>query len=268
VAGTCLESKKTKKNIVALLSAVVVCTVFLLRLDRILSGVLLISVIVFNVVYSCYNIKSLVKELNEKNKKTQSDLAVKENEMSVMLSQIKPHFIYNTLNTIQYLCRTEPELAAETIADFSQYLRMNLSITDGKQTVPFSMELEHVKSYLKIEKLRFKHRLKVKYEIEAEDFTVPVLSIQPLVENAVKHGMTNRMNGITIKISARREEDRYVVRIKDDGIGFDKNELAQKHESLGLNNVKMRIETLLDGSLTIESMEGMGTTVEVMIPVK
>lgn len=220
----------------------------------------------------CLYMYRIIKLHNDELKHEKKKLDFKSEEMNVMLSQIKPHFIYNTLNTIQYLCRTDGELAADTISDFSDYLRTNLNFDTNRQVVPFSEELEHVNKYLKIEKLRFRHRLMVKYDVTETDFCVPTLSLQPIIENSVKHGISKRLNGGTITISTYIEDDNYVVQIKDNGVGFTEKEREEKEndakrKSLGLKNISNRIENLLDGRLEIVSRKERGTTARIILPI-
>ena len=217
-------------------------------------------------IWCCAYVSGIISRYNAETERAKLDLQLKEKETALMLSQIKPHFIYNALNTIQYLVRVEPELAAETIADFSDYLRTNLSIGDGKQLVPFSEELKHIKRYLKIEKLRFKSRLQVKYNIETEDFMVPILSIQPIIENAVKHGISPRLNGGTVEISSYLDDTEFVVTVHDNGVGMARKHIRSKHKSLGLNNVKSRVDTLCGGRVEIDTVKDIGTTVTLTFP--
>ncbi len=224
-------------------------------------------------LWFCLYLRIIVKVRNDEVKTAKKDIDFKSEEMSVMLSQIKPHFIYNTLNTIQFLCRTDGELAADTIADFSDYLRTNLNFDSTRQIVPFEEELEHINKYLKIEKLRFRHRLMVKYDIQETGFFVPTLSLQPIIENAVKHGISKRLNGGTIIISTYMDDDNYVIRIKDNGVGFTEEEVEEKQnntkrKSLGMKNIKNRIETLLGGRLEIESRKERGTTAWIYLPIE
>ena len=139
----------------------------------------------------------------------------------LMLSQINPHFIYNTLSTIASMCDISPAQAKRLTIDFSQYLRQNLSTLSHEGTIPFDEEIRHIECYLKIEKERFRERLNVAYSIQCRDFAIPPLSIQPLVENAVKHGVTKKQEGGTVKVSTYETDTHYVIEVKDDGIGFD-----------------------------------------------
>lgn len=190
---------------------------------------------------------------------------IEEQRNALMLSQINPHFIYNTLSTIASMCDVSPNQAKHLTVDFSRYLRQNLSATTGETLIPFEQELSHVECYLKIEKARFRERLNVIYSIQCRDFSIPPLSVQPLVENAVKHGITKRAEGGTVKISAYGTDTRYVIEIIDDGVGF---ESGQTDGRVGLPNVRSRIASMCRGEVTVKSTVGVGTRVTVEIPKK
>lgn len=190
----------------------------------------------------------------------------------LMASQIKPHFIYNALNSIRALIRIDPDKAQRTVYDFSTYLRSNLENGMDRELIPFSEELRHVQAYLNIEMIRFEERLNVVMDIREKSFLVPPLSIQPLVENAVKHGICKKMDGGTVTIRSRKEKDEYVVEVEDDGRGFDA-EIQEKNPEdcdgvetnshIGLENIRFRVEEISGGSLSIESRAGAGTKVTV-----
>ena len=188
-------------------------------------------------------------------------------EKALMLSQINPHFTYNTLTAIAAMCDSSPRQAKKLTIDFAQYLRHNLDTLTCDGTIPFKKELDHVECYLKIEKARFGERLNVVYSIQCTDFSIPPLTVQPLVENAVKHGITKKAAGGTVKILAFKEEDSYVVEIIDDGVGFSTENVTGNHQShVGLSNVESRIKRMCRGSLYIKSMPSVGTRVTVTIP--
>lgn len=202
------------------------------------------------------------------------NLARKEKEaaelrISVMLSQIAPHFIYNTLSSIQQLCRKDPALAEETIGEFALYLRGNLDSLSETEPIPFDREFQHVQSYLAIEQKRFGDRVKVEYEIEEEDFMIPALALQPLVENAVKHGLCKKEGGGTIRISTQRKNNIVYVTVQDDGIGFDMEKVsATDAVHVGIDNVASRLESMCGGSLKVDSKVGKGTIVMITLPQK
>ena len=200
---------------------------------------------------------------------------LKMSRAELMASQIKPHFIYNALNSIRTLIKVDPDKAQQTVYDFSTYLRSNLDNTGAEAQIPFSRELRHIEAYLNIEKIRFEERLQVATDIRAKSFLVPPLSVQPLVENAVKHGICTRVEGGTVTIRSREEADAYVVEVEDDGVGFDPEELEQrqawggaehKYTHIGLANIRFRVEELAGGSLAVASQPGKGTLVTVRFP--
>lgn len=194
-------------------------------------------------------------------------LKLQEAETSLMLSQIKPHFLYNALIAIQVLCTREPETAEDAILHFAKYLRMNMSSINSKEPIPFSQELEHIRNYAAIEKLRFKERLNIKYDIEEEDFKVPPLTIQPLVENAIKHGVCKAVMGGTVLLHTYRTQEYDCVEISDDGPGFDPEILKQeKTGSYGLKNITFRLKNVMKAEIKIESELNKGTCVLVRLP--
>ena len=187
--------------------------------------------------------------------------------VELMLSQIKPHFIYNALTVIQRLCVKDPKLAQETVAEFATYLRGNLESLDRKTPVYFEKELEHVQCYLAIEKKGLGDRGNVVYDIQDEDFVIPALTLQPLVENAIKHGICKKEEGGTVWISTERKKDVVYVVVKDDGVGFQKSQ-ADGNEHVGMRNVESRLHSMCGGTLEIESIPGKGTMAMITLPQK
>lgn len=200
----------------------------------------------------------------------EKDRKVREERLLLMLSQIQPHFLYNTLNTITALCRSNPKLAEETTIKFSKYLRENMySIGENNETHTFSQELEHTNIYLEIEKLRFGNRLKVEYDIKASDFNLPVLTLQPIVENAVKHGICKKIEGGTIKISSEKRGNDNIIIIADDGVGFELEKILNDgNQHIGIENVRERLRIMFKAEMEIKSFTGIGTTVKIVIPSK
>ena len=182
-----------------------------------------------------------------------------------MISQINPHFVYNTLSTIAAMCDTSPKQAKYLTIDFSKYLRRNIGTLTSEELIPFEQEMDHVSCYLKIEKARFRERLNVIYSINCKDFKLPPLTIQPLVENAIKHGITKKVEGGTVKITTFEEDTHYVIEIIDDGVGFD-SEITEMH--VGIQNVQNRLAATCRGTVTIKSTLGVGTRVTIEIPKK
>jgi LytS/YehU family sensor histidine kinase len=196
----------------------------------------------------------------------QSENELLENQVSVMLSQIRPHFLYNTLVTIQELCLIDAQVASETAAEFSRYLRHNIDSLSSRKPIHFEKELGHIEAYLSIEKKRFEERLNVVYDISVRDFFLPALTLQPLVENAVRHGLITRWQGGTITISTKEQDGNIIVTITDDGVGFDTNAIGEN--STGIRNVRARLAAICGGTLDIKSENGAGTTSTVTIPIR
>ncbi len=199
-------------------------------------------------------------------------LAMKQKEaadlrISLMMSQIAPHFIYNTLAAIRQMCVTDPQAAQEMVGDFSSYLRMNLETIETNELISFEKELEHTNNYLSIEKRRFGDRVKVEYDIHDTEFLLPSLTLQPIVENAVKYGVCKKSGGGTIKITTYFEENVDYVVVSDDGTGFDVNEKKNDGKvHVGIKNVQTRLEQQCNGKLVISSRPGDGTVVTISIP--
>lgn len=217
------------------------------------------------------------------NVQSEQELLLKEREaqliqsrIDIMISQIQPHFLFNTLTVIRQLCENNPAQAKQALLDFSRFLRGNMDSLTNKDLIPFEQELKHVKHYLNLEKQRFQHRLSVVYEIEEKDFHIPPLTLQPLVENAVRHGIMKREEGGQVLIRTRKEKNQYVIEICDDGIGFENGTEKQltwkptmeggiKKTHVGIENVRNRLEKMCRGSMEITSVPGKGTTVTIKI---
>lgn len=188
---------------------------------------------------------------------------------ALMLSQINPHFMYNTLTTIASLCDTDPKQAQCLTIGFSSYLRQNIGSLNEKNMIPFEKEINHVETYLRIEKARFGEKINVIYQLHAEAFALPPLTIQPIVENAIKHGLTKRLNGGTVKIVTYREKRNYIIEVIDDGVGFDSDKpFDNTKDHIGILNVSERLKSICKGKLDIKSKPGIGTRVTIKIPVR
>ena len=191
---------------------------------------------------------------------------IMEQQIQLMLSQIQPHFIYNSLSSISELCDINPKEAQKLTNNFAEYLRYNFSALTSEKLVSFEKQLEQVKFYLNIEKVRFQDRLNIQFDIKSSSFYLPNLTIQPLVENAVKHGICKTEKGGTITIRSYENETHYVVEIIDNGVGFDVNNIVQDGKThLGIQNVRARLINCND-KFIIESQKGKGTKVTIIAP--
>lgn len=187
--------------------------------------------------------------------------------IQLALSQIKPHFLYNALSTIEELCESDPKAARMATAMFSDYLHGNIDAIDRMNAIPFSRELEHTKLYLEIERLRFGDALNVRYDTACMNFSLPALTLEPLVENAVRHGVRKNERGMgTVTIASRETRDYYEASVTDDGPGFEPSDLPDDRNHVGIRNVRDRLQSVCGGSLKIVSAPGQGTTATIIIP--
>lgn len=198
----------------------------------------------------------------------------KDAEIAFLRSQIKPHFLYNALNSIAALCVEEPEQAEELTLELSQYLRSSFDFKQLDSLTTLEGELELVKAYINIEKVRFGARLQVEYDITANtDSRIPPLILQPLVENAIRHGLMSNLRGGKVTISVK-ESDPSVVSfvVEDNGRGMSEHKLEEIMKSdvdkrgVGLWNISQRIKLLYGKNIRIQSVEGKGTRVSFDIP--
>ena len=187
--------------------------------------------------------------------------------VSIMVSQIQPHFLYNSLTSIAQLCEKNPSLAKKATIEFADYMRHNMNSLKDEKPVPFESELNHLKTYLSLEKMRFGDELNIVYDIKTTNFKIPSLALQPLVENAVKHGVGMKEDGGTVTIATNENENNFEIIVSDDGVGFDvsvpKND-GRAH--VGMENVKNRLKTMCDATIETESTIGKGTVVKIFIP--
>lgn len=188
-----------------------------------------------------------------------------EQRIQIMMTQIQPHFLYNTLSTIQALCRIDPEKAFSITEKFGAYLRQNIDSLEQPNLIPITKELEHTKVYADIEMIRFP-KIRVEYKMEDEAFSLPALSIQPLVENAIRHGVRVRNNGL-VSVTTQKQPGYHEIIIRDNGKGFDPEDDSETDGThIGIRNVRERIEGMCSGTLLVESRIGEGTTVTIRIP--
>ena len=191
-----------------------------------------------------------------------------DSRISIALSQLRPHFLYNVLNSIYYLCGKDTQKAQEAISTFSDYLRDNMSSIEKRKMIPFDDELNHTKTYLALEQIRFKN-ISISYDIQTTSFMCPPLSLQPLVENAVKHGLSKKRGGGTIFISTKENEDCVIIEVSDNGLGFDVDSYnLDKEVHIGINNVRERIKSMANGSFVISSIINEGTKAIITLPKK
>ncbi len=182
----------------------------------------------------------------------------------IMVLQMRPHFIYNTMTSIYYLCDQDPKKAQRVILDLTSYLRKNYNALASDVPIPFPEELEHIRAYLSVELAQFEDNLIVEYDTPHTRFRLPPLTLQPIVENAIKHGMNPDSEPLRILIQTRDTDSGSVIIVKDNGPGFDPKDVFNSHNAL--SNIKQRLKLMCRGDITITSEKGKGTAVEVVIP--
>lgn len=197
---------------------------------------------------------------------SQQELELQNARAVLVLSQIQPHFLFNSMAVVMDLCDTNPQEAKAALQELSDYLHFKITAMSSSYLVSFEEDMEFLQNYLKLEKRRFGTRLTVEYDIQAGGFQVPLLTLQPLVENAVRHGISKRPEGGTVRVASRELESCYSILVEDNGVGFDTAKTPDSsREHVGLSNVRTRLVALCGGSLTVHSIPGRGTTVEIKI---
>ena len=220
-------------------------------------------IVLLKVIPDGINALSKAKELETEKIVLNSQLT--ESRISTMMSQIRPHFIYNTLGSIEQLCGIDPSKAGELVHNFAKYLRGNFGELDNHKPILMSQEMEHVRHYISIENVRFPD-MTFSFEMNSDDFHIPALTIQPIVENAIKHGLMKLSKGGTIRVISYETESHYCVSVEDDGVGFDTDVLLDERKHVGIRNIRGRLEAMVNGTLEIKSTESVGTVVLIKIP--
>lgn len=194
-----------------------------------------------------------------------------ESRIAITMSQIQPHFLYNALGSISALCDIDPAQARDATDHFADYLRMNLESMSCYSPIPFQTELNHIETYIWLEKMRFGQKLNVKYDIQVKDFSIPALSVQPIVENAIKHGICTKETKGWVEICTFDSAEYHYITVSDNGVGFDPNapyDYSHHKRPVGIENVRSRLQMMVNGDLTIQSTIGVGTVATIKIPRK
>ena len=189
---------------------------------------------------------------------------IAEQSANIMVLQMRPHFIYNSLMGIYYLCDQDADKAKQVTLDFTTYLRKNFAAIASKNTIPFGEELEHTRAYLAIEQAQFEDSLFVSFDTPHTSFRLPPLTLQPIVENAVVHGMRTSNAPIHIFIVTRKTDVASEIIVEDDGPGFQTTDNNEPH--IALNNIRKRLDMMCGGSLTISPRKSGGMSVKLTIP--
>ncbi len=218
---------------------------------------LFLIVVSYLLIYVYFIIRTYTQAING------MKLEISNNNLKMLLlkDQIKPHFVFNTLNTIKSLYHKDLDEGDKAIQLFSNHLRYNVETTKTNM-IEFSKELENIYNFIELENLKAQDQFNVIYNIEYEDYMIPILSIEPFVENAIKYSMVNKKDDGYIEISSTIDNDNYItISIIDNGIGFDINKI--KNTSCGIENAKERLTKLVNASININSIINEGTNITI-----
>ncbi|WP_407384302.1 sensor histidine kinase [Ruminococcus sp.] len=196
--------------------------------------------------------------------KQKEELANQKASLAVL--QMRPHFIYNTMTSIYYLIEQDAPKAQQVTLDFTDYLRKNFTAIAKEGTIPFAEELEHTRAYLAVEQVRFEGKLFVEFDAPYTSFRLPPLTLQPIVENAVKHGVDPDLDPLTIRIQTREVKNGVEITVADTGPGFGVKDNDEPH--IALANIRERLEMMCKGTLTVSEREGGGTVVSIFVSQK
>ena len=211
----------------------------------------------------------IISDQVEQSLRQQRETAEQQRELarqkaSVMVLQMRPHFIFNTMMSIYSLCNQDSQKARQVTMDFTNYLRKNFNAVASDSAIPFSAELEHTRAYLAVEQAQFEDLLLVDYDTPHIRFRLPPLTLQPIAENAVKHGMNPDAGPLRVSIRTRQTETGSEITVEDNGPGFDFSDGEKPHPTL--ENIRQRLEMMCGGKMEIMPKDGGGTTVKMTIP--
>lgn len=251
----------TKKQFVAILISLLPLTValavhlFVTSFPFIVTGITISAISMYGIVLS-----------DEIEQQLRQQWEIARQSAGIMALQMRPHFIHNTLMSIYYLCKQDPAEAQRVTLDFNNYLEKNLNVLASDETIPFSEELEHTVAYLNVEQALYDENLFVEYDTPHTAFRVPPLTLQPIVENAVKHGLDPDSEPLFISVQTRKTDSGSEIIVSDNGPGFEPVDDDKPH--IALANIRQRLEMMCYGEMTIMQREGKGTVVRLIIPDK
>lgn len=236
------------------------------------SSGLVFSLLAFLCYIVCMGISAMFRygrqqiQIAEQNRELAGkERSLTDSRIKMMMSQIRSHFIFNVLATISTYCKIDPKKADQALICFSRYLRRNIRIIEEDGLIDFTAELDQLEDYIALEQLRFTEKIVFEKDIRITNFKIPPLTVQPIVENAIKHGLVEHAKSGTIFLRTEQKRDHIEITVKDNGAGFD-TAMLQKTDSVGIKNVRYRLETMTNGSIDIQSEPGSGTTVTIKIP--
>ena len=216
------------------------------------------------VMYSFVLSDQIERDLRHQREIARQQQEIANQRASIMVLQMRPHFSYNTMTSIYCLCDQDPQKARKVVMDFTTYLRNHFTAVASASSIPFASELEHTRAYLAVEQALYEDSLFVDYDTPHTFFRVPPLTLQPIVENAVKHGRDMYAGPLHICVRTRKTDSGSEIVVADNGRGFDPAAADEPH--FALENIRQRLEMMCGGSLTIAPNEGGGTVVTVTVP--
>lgn len=253
------RKKLSKRYIIALLIYMIPLTIFIvihafIDIEMVLFlGVGICALSMYSLIVSDY-IMQIIRQQRE----------IAHQRASVMALQMRPHFIYNTMMSIYYLCKQDADKAQQVTLDFTSYLRKNFTAIASEELVPFEEELEHARAYLAVEQTQHEDMLYVDYDTLHTDFSVPSLTLQPLVENAVKHSLDPNGDPLHIYVRTQQTDKASAIIVENNGPDYQPSNDNEPH--IALANIRQRLQIMCKGELTIATREGGGTIVKVIIP--
>lgn len=260
IAGTIMRRKSLSKkyfggllSYLLLMSATVLVHMFVQIEIFVVFGMALYALIMYGLILSD-NMDHYMRQQRQ----------IANQHASIMVLQMRPHFIYNSLMGIYYLCDQDASKAKQVTLDFTTYLRKNFAAIASDDAIPFSEELEHTRAYLSIEQAQFEDSLFVNFDTPHTAFRLPPLTLQPIVENAVVHGMRSSNAPIHISVVTRKTETASEIIVEDDGPGFKPSDSNDPH--IALNNIRERLNLMCGGTLEIFTHKEGGTIVKLTVP--
>ncbi|MNM57738.1 Sensor histidine kinase YpdA [compost metagenome] len=226
-----------------------------------------------DIIVEPYDMNVFRMRVNNLIKLKESFNALINSEMDFLKAQIKPHFIFNVLSVISSMITRDTKKAKKILLDFSDYLRYSFDFSSGESFTPIKKEIDLVKTYVAIEKERFGDRLNIEYNIDENiDIKIPSLVIQPIVENAIRHGILSKIDGGNIELSIYKDGEEVIIRVKDDGVGIESHRLANlldgkdEKAGVGVKNINSRLIKSYGSGLNIVSNLNQGTEIIIRVP--
>ncbi|MBQ3264307.1 MAG: histidine kinase [Ruminococcus sp.] len=261
IVGVIRRRKKlSKKYYIALLEYLLPMTVAII-LHMFISVELYI---IFGIAFFAMIMFGLILSDNMEQYAGQQQEIIRQRTNALML-QIRPHFVYNTLTSIYCMIEDDPAKAKEVTNDFTNYLRNNFTAIAQDKPIPFTKELEHTKAYLAVEQARFEGLIFFEFDTPVVNFRIPALTLQPIVENAVKHGVDPELDPLYISVLTKETENGVEISVIDTGPGFDEIDNDEPH--IALSNIRERLEMMCKGTLTITPRDVGGMAVTVFVPI-